>query len=1139
MQTIAYVRKRRGPLAFFLIPPKLLVMKLLSILMLAVSLQLSAASNAQRVSLREKNAPLGKIFEEIRKQTGFNVVGSLQLIAAAPKVTVRLQKTTVAEALDACLQGSSLTYEIEGKTIIIKASPPRPNVNTAMDIPPITVQGRVTDEQGQPLVGVSIKVKGRSAGTSTGVNGEYSLSLPDGNLVLVFTYVGYVAREILVKEQGTVNVALKEEDRSLNEVVVIGYGTAKKSDLTGAVARVDGETYRDQSMTQLTDMLTGTVAGFNANQSNAAAGGGDLQIRGPKSLNASTAPMIVLDGVIFNGSISDINPSDIKTIDILKDASSAAVFGARSAAGVLMITTKKGELGKPVITVSTDLGLTEATNNDLKPYDARGYLDYRRDVLRAYKTGNPDYYFQDPNDLPEGISIEQWRNASPNPQDDNISEWLGRLRFFQVESNNYLAGKTVDWYNKVIRQGFRQNYDISIGGGLDRFTYYLSVGYTNNEGVVLGDKFSTVRSRLNLDFKVTDWLNIGMNSQLASRDESDVRANTRSMFLMSPYGSEFDDEGKLKWYPNDYNSENPLINYYLQDRFRKINSLFASLYARVKLPLGIEYKLSFQPRYQFLKDYNFWPSETIVGGATHSKGYGSREEESQYEWILDNLLHWNKKFGVHNFDLTLLYSAEQNRSWSSLMTNETFLPNENLGYNGLQFGTNPSLTNDDIRITGDAIMGRLNYTLLNKYLFTASIRRDGYSAFGKKNPRAVFPAAAFAWKISEEDFFKADWISQLKLRVSWGVNGNREIGPYAALAQVSSNLYYDGTNVQMGVFNSSLANYNLVWEKTESTNIGIDLGLLSNRLEISAEYYDMTTTDLLMNRQLPALTGFTNITTNLGELGNKGFEMNVTAINIDRPSFTWRTNFIFSLNRNKIKKLFGDYEEVTIDGKQVTREVADYTNEWFPGQAIDRVWNYDIVGIWQEEEEAEANKYSLSPGDYKARDVDQNEVYEALADKLFIGYTQPRYRLGLRNEFGFLKHFAASVFIRADLGHMGAFDDALRLSSETFDKRNTVVLPYWTPENPINDYPRLNTNRSSFGGGIMIYKPRSFVRIQDISLSYSLPDALTRRIRLNNARIFGSVRNLYSFDRWPGWDPESTNNAPMPRTFSTGFSFSL
>ncbi|GAB3268187.1 TonB-dependent receptor [Larkinella harenae] len=1005
------------------------------------------------------------------------------------------------------------------------------------------ITGTVIDSlSNQGLPGVTVVIKGTQRGTTTNADGRYSIQAAPKD-ILSFSYVGYLIQEKPVGNQTSVTITLQPSTNTLDELVVVGYGTMKKSDLTGAVIRIDSKTFKNQPMTQLTDMLTGTVAGFNANQATSAAGGSSLQIRGPKSLNATSSPMVVVDGVIFNGSVADINPVDIESIDILKDASSAAVFGARAAGGVILVTTKKGNQGKPIINVSANVG-TASTTHDFKPFDAQGYLTFRRDVLRATNPDRPVFYYDNPGTLPAGVSLDQWRNASNNPQTDNTQEWLSRLRFFPIEVENYLAGKTVDWYKEVIRTGLRQNYDVSIGGGSKDVTYYWSLGYQNNEGIIRGDKFSTIRSRLNVDFRVTDWLNVGVNSQFADRDESAVQANFAQMFIMSPYGSMFDQNGDVSWFPNSFAVANPMINYYGQDRLRKINTLFASLYGKIKLPFGFDYKISFQPRYETIKDYSFWSSKTMEGGSTRSGGYGVRNDASTYEYILDNLLHWNKQFGIHQFDLTMLYSAERNRGWSSAISNQTFVPNQNLGFHGLQYGTNPTVSTNDTQITGDAAMARINYTLLNKYLLTASVRRDGFSAFGTKQPRAVFPAAALAWKISEEKFFSLDFISQMKLRLSWGVNGNRDIGAYSALAQLLSAMYYDGTNVQVGVYNTTLANPNLVWEKTKSINIGLDMSMLRNRIDMTLEYYDMTTTDLLMKRLLPEITGFKDITTNLGLLGNKGFELTVNTVNLEKANFSWRSGLVFSLNRNKIKHLFGDYQEKTVDGKTVSTELPDYSNEWFPGQPIDRVWNYNVTGIWQTGEKDAAAVYKLQPGDFKAVDVDGNGKYEALTDKQFIGYRQPRFRIGLRNEFAFLKNFTASVFIRSELGHIAPFAEGLRTGgSDTYDRRNTNDFPYWTPENSINDYARLNNNTNVFGGGIKVYKELSFVRVQDVNLGYSLPAATAKKLKMNNVRFFASARNLLTFTKWPGWDPEAWdangNNLPMPKNFTLGLNLSL
>lgn len=1005
------------------------------------------------------------------------------------------------------------------------------------------VTGVITDSLSkQSLPGVTVVVKGTQRGTTTDADGRYAVQAAATD-VLTFSYVGYTLKEVAVGNQSVIQVTLQPSTNALDELVVVGYGTMKKSDLTGAVIRIDSKTFKNQPMTQLTDMLTGTVAGFNANQATSAAGGSSLQIRGPKSLTANSSPMVVMDGVIFNGSIADINPADIETMDILKDASSAAVFGARAAGGVILITTKKGATGKPVINVSANVG-TAQTANDFKPFDKDGYLTFRRDLLRATNPDRPSFYYDNPGTLPTGVSLEQWRAASNNPQADNTQEWLSRLRFFPIETENYLAGKTVDWYKEVIRTGLRQNYDVSIGGGSQNVTYYWSLGYQNNEGILRGDKFSTIRSRLNVDFKVTDWLNVGVNSQFADRDEGTVPANLPQMFIMSPYGSMFDENGNALWYPNSFAVANPLINYYGQERMRKVNTLFASLYGKIKLPFGFDYKISFQPRYAASKDYNFWSSNTLDGGSTRSGGYSTRADSSAYEYILDNLLHWNKQFGVHQFDVTLLYSAERNRGWYSKMANQGFVPNQNLGFHGMQYGTSPAMETNDTQITGDAAMARLNYTLFDKYLITASVRRDGFSAFGTKQPRAVFPAAALAWKISEEKFFNIGFVSQMKLRLSWGVNGNRDIGAYSALAQLLSAMYYDGTNVQVGVYNTSLANPNLVWEKTKSINVGMDLSLLKNRIDLSMEYYDMTTTDLLMKRLLPEITGFKDITTNLGLLGNKGFEMTINIINTEKANFSWRSGLVFSFNRNKIKRLFGDYKEETANGNTVRTELPDYSNEWFPGQAIDRVWNYNVTGIWQTAEKDAAAVYKLQPGDFKAVDVDGNGKYEALLDKQFIGYRQPRFRIGLRNEFTFWKNFTASVFLRSELGHIAPFAEGLRTGgSDTYDRRNTNDFPYWTPDNPTNEYARLNTNTNVFGGGIKVYKKLSFLRLQDVNVGYALPSDLSKKLKVNSVRVFASARNLLTFTQWPGWDPEAWdsdgNNVPMPKNFTVGLNLSL
>lgn len=1101
----------------------------------------------KEITLRFTGENIIKALEKIERTANVKFVYNPFLFSTNYRVHVNFKNESLSEILDEILLQENIGYEAIGNHIVLKENDKK-NSEKAPNTTDRTISGKVTDDVGETLPGVSIVVKGTQNGTTTNELGIYSLASIDEGVTLVFSYVGFLSKEVVVRNRSTLDVVLSKDTKTLNEVMVVGYGTVKKSDLTGSVARINAESFQNQPATQLTEMLSGTVAGFASNQTAGAAGGGSMEVRGPNSLSGGSSPLIVLDGVIYNGSIRDINPNDIETIDILKDASSAAVYGSRAASGVVIVTTKKGKSGAPTINFTSKFGISQPTNAR-KPYGPDEYIKFRQSYFRTVFP-NIDYnFYTNPNELPADVSLEQWRNLSANPQQDNVREWMGRMRFFPIEQENYLANKTTNWYNEVIRKAKSQDYDISIGGQTDKFNYYWSLGYLNNEGVILGDKYSNVRSRINADYKIVDWLKVGVNAQFSDRDESSVPAALTysgngtplnvNFYGNSPYGQVFDEAGNVIRMPHGH-TDSPLLDYYRKDKLRKINSLFANLHADISLPLGISYRISFQPRYEAMKDFNFTSTDVRLGGLPSELSEGSREEYSHYEWMVDHLLKWYKEVGVHKFDFTFLYNTEESKRWSSKQSNKNFSPSELLGFHGLQFGDRPSVSNNDYRSTGDALMGRLNYTLKDKYLFTASVRRDGFSAFGQQNPRAVFPAFAFAWRISDEEFFKSNLIKQMKLRTSWGINGNRDIGIYASMAVVNSNLWYDGSNTRVGVFNSTLSNSALRWERTESINIGLDVTLANNVIDLSLDYYDMTTKDLLLNRNLPTTTGFTSITSNLGMLGNRGFEMTLNTTNVKNANFSWNSAFNFSLNRNKIKELFGNIGNYTLLGENRQGEIPDFTNKWFPGQPMDVIWDYKTAGIWQVNETDEAKKFGMRPGDFKSVDVNNDGKYTDLIDKQYIGHTSPRYRLGFTNNFSFFKHFTASVFVRADLGHMGAYDNALNRGWESNDRWNRNVGPvsYWTPQNPSNEFARLDVSTSAYGGGLQIYKPRSFVRVQDITLAYNLPSQITKRFKLNNVRAFGALRNAFTFTKWPDWDPES-GSLPLPKSMTIGLSLTI
>lgn len=1102
--------------------------------LLVICLQSSTVSYGQKVSISQKDIPLVDVLKKIREQTGYNFIFTSDALEKAVPVTLDVKEGSLEQVLKLAFAVQPLTYSINDKIIVVK--PRKITPESSLAPAPITVNGKVTDQAGVPLMGVTVRIQNTALGATTDEKGGFTLRAePDA--ALEFSFIGFEPQRVEVNGKTYVEIKMKAMASGLNQVVVVGYGTAKKKDLTGSITSLDATKYNTQAATNLTEYFSGTVAGLSSNQGTSAQGGGSLEIRGTNSLRASTSPLIVLDGVIYNGNLRDISPADVATIDVLKDASAAAVYGSQAANGVIIISTKKGSTGLPVINFSATVGYAEASN-DYKPFGPEAYLRFREDLFNTLRPQH-DYYYHNPFNLPDSVPITDWRAFSNNPNANDTIEWLGRLNLNGTEIQNYLGGKTINWYDEAMQKGLRENYDISVSGGAPKINYYFSTGYTRNKGIVLGDEAKIFRTRLNLDARIADFIRIGINSQFSGADNSAVPVGTANIANLSPYGSMYNANGTLKLNPqDDALFRNPFLDNRYKDQFNKTNALFATLYSEITLPWGFSYRISFQNRLANTRNYQFWPSNTVNGGISHINGYGSRDDDNTYEWMVDNILRWNKVFGQHSFDVTLLANAEKLQSWSSVQTNENFQTSENLSWHGLHFGSNPTQSNNDVIQTGDALMARLNYSFKDRYLLTASWRRDGFSAFGQQYPRAYFPAVALGWRISDEPFFKANWVDQLKLRASWGVNGNRSVPTYAALSVLDRNVYFDGTNVVTGITNTTLANPGLKWEQTESWNAGVDLSLLNNKVNLTLDVYRSFTNDLLLNRSLPRITGYAFMTTNLGQLSNKGIELNVTTQNIQQKKLSWRSNFTFTANRNRIEKLWGDYETRTINGKEVRREVPDYANGWFPGESIDRIWAYDIAGIWQLSEIAAAKKYGLAPGDFKARDLNSDSAYRQFDDKMFLGYTTPRYQLGLRNEFTILNNIEVMIFLRADLGQYGARGDFNRPSSNTYDRSNALDLPYWSKNNPSNRYPRLNVNSIAYEGGIMMYESAAFLRVQDVSVAYTFPKTLLAPVKLSALKVFVSARNLFTFTKWTGWDPES-RNAAMPRIFSAGLNTTL
>nr|WP_262909643.1 TonB-dependent receptor [Niabella pedocola] len=1013
-----------------------------------------------------------------------------------------------------------------------------------------TVTGTVVNQNGTPIPGVTVLIKGSVTGTVTNQTGHFTLNVPEkAGATLEFSSAGYKAQEKIIGDNATVEIVMTAETMGLDEVVVIGYGTARRKDLTGAVASVQTKKLEKEAPRSIQDLLRGNAAGLIIGQGNTAKADATLLIRGKGTLKAGNSPLNVVDGVIYDGTFADLNPNDIQSIDILKDASATAVYGAKAANGVVLITTKKGVSGKPRITFNANVGFVENAGMP-RVMNGEEFITWRHDYeVGRRTTAYLDQYpqmFEDPRTL-TNINTLDWYNYDQKTPVTSVTDeqllrsWLSRLELKAPEIDNYINNKITNWQDLVFQRGFQQDYTAAASNKNDNSSYYFSLNYVNREGIVVGNRFTNFRTRLNLESKVASFLKVGANTNFAVRDEGFLQADWAQSAVISPYGSNnLDDPNSIyrRLPTGDATPVNPFHDNLYRDRKDAYNTLNSSLYGVLTLPFGFEFQSNFTPSFTWREYYNH---ESSKNPEWKSKGGSSeRTFEKTYNWQIDNVLRWKKQFDIHSFEVTLLQNAEKGQYWRTKATASSYTPSDILGYHRLQAGSVPLNESDDTYRTGDALMGRLFYSLKDKYMLTASVRRDGYSAFGAQNPRATFPALALAWDFSEEQFMKStgSWLDYAKLRLSWGRNGNRDIGQYDALSDMTSGLHpyidQNGTvYVASQLYVNRMANLGLKWENKASYNIGLDFSVLKSRLSGSIDVYTATTNDLLVDRALPEIIGFNSVAANLGQLNNKGFEFSLNGIIIQKKDFDWNSSFIFMLNRSKIVRLYGDMIDIKDANGNVIgqKEADDIKNQWFIGQDPDRIWSYERVGVWQVDEEAIAKKYGNQPGDFKYKDQNGDSVMTN-ADKIFQGYINPRYRWTWRNEFNY-KRLTLSLFIYSNWGQMDTYNRAANNNSFP-DRATDYVQPRWTPENPINDFGRIGSK--NIGSN---YVDRSFIRLDNVALSYSMPQSFLSRIKAQRASISASVRNAaYWAPHWTFGDPES-GGQPTPRTYNLSLNLTL
>lgn len=983
------------------------------------------------------------------------------------------------------------------------------NNSIAQTTAQISISGKVKDNKGNPIPGASISVKGTTQVVASDANGNFKISAQKGES-LVISFVGYVTNTILVANETQVSIVLAEDkDKNLQEVIVVGYGTQKRSDVTGSVVSVPKARLSQLPVTNVLQSIEGAVAGVNVTTTSSVPGSQpNALIRGQNSISAGTGPYVVVDGVPLTktgGSLNDINPNDIASVEILKDASATAIYGTNGSNGVILITTKRGTTGKPVIRYSGYAGFDNIAHI-LEPRSGAEYAQKYADYLK--QTGQ----------------VQQ----RPVP---NIGELPA-----------YNAGTTTDWVKEATQQGVIQDHNVSISGGSQDVKYFISGDYLNQKGVIKGYDFKRVGLRSNLDVNVTSFLTVGTSLFLTSNNFDGGRTNLLLATAMSPYGQEYNTNGSYTIYPMNPEQlyTNPLLGL-TTTQIRRTTNINGNGYAEVKFPgalTGLKFRLN--------AGYTYFPEKngSYVGRlANDLNGTASSFNASTNSYTIENILTYSKDIKKHHFDFTALYSAQE-RNYNSTTAGAVGFINDELGLNNIGAGATQTSGSYRDRYGLNSQMGRLFYSYDSKYLLTLTARRDGSSVFGANTTKyGVFPSAAIGWNIINEDFMKNGKVfSNLKLRVSYGKTGNEAVGVYNTITtEGSSRSPFNGIST-IGVIPNNLGNTSLQWETTKTANIGLDFGILNNRINGSIEAYQNKTSGLLLSRSLPIITGYSKVSENIGKTTNKGLELTLNTQNIAGKDFRWETMVVFATNKNKITDLYGD-------GKD------DLGNRWFIGKPISVVYDYQMTGVWQTGEDVSKQDPTAKPGSLKFADLNGDGKITGDGDRMILGQTAPKWTGGLTNTFHY-KNINLSIFVQTAQG-MTRNNTDLGYGDETGRRNTPAEIGYWTPENMSQTRPALSYN-NTLGYGYA--SDASYTRIKDVTLSYVFGQSVLDKLHLGGLTVYASGRNLYTFTKWVGWDPEQTtygrgsgnssanqqafaadwtNNYPITRTFVLGLNVSL
>ncbi len=1113
--------------SFCFLPMKklLLMAKITSLLMLITFLQVSAKSFSQtgKIDLNVNKATLVDVFQQIEEESNYRFFYDNAQVDLTKEVSVHYENKNIADLLNELFSGTDLTYEMMDNLILVKSKSESNKRVFISDAKQNQVSGSVSDSNGSPLPGVTVVVKGTTNGTITDADGIYRLAGIPEDAVLQFSFVGMKSQEITVGQQTTINVTLQEETIGLDEVVAIGYGVQKRKNFTGSVTSVDmaDSPIMNRATTDAFSLLDGITTGINFTKSGEAGAETELLVRGQKSINDNTgpdgfnssAPLLVVDGLIFSGSMNDIDPSTVENIQVLKDATSLAAYGSKAANGVIMITRKKGIKGKPIISVSTSTGIS---NPNYSP-DMRGPQGY--------------------------IELMNARTAS--------TTWMSELEQANIDANT-----PTNYYDMITRTGIQQNYSVNVSGGGEAMDYFIGSSYLDNKNFVVGDQYKRVTFTARISTRINDYLSVSANFDQSYNNNDGIRPNYGAAVTLSPWTEPYLSDGRLRLYVDgrEETTQNPLWNTKVgRDDEDRRNATIIGGTVDFKIPgiKGLSYKLTGSYTTNTRLERAFRYESNFVNLALGEAGYtseaqsayldranGSIAENKTTSWVIDNILTYTNQFDNHFINATLVYTRDSRRMDSFGMTGTDFtgIGNTNLGFYGLSNAVTQAIDEIGYELHNDVgYLARASYSFKDTYHLNASIRRDGSSVFGADKKWGNFPAIGAAWTMSNESFLSSSTlIDNLKLKASWGKNGNQTLRPYGTLSTMNVGrgggiAYWFDDQILWGQSLATLGNSELAWETTTSFNIGTEIDLLK-RIHFELDGYKSTTTDQIFSRTIPVMgAGITSQMATMGKVENWGIEAVLNTTNIESGDFRWTSGLTFTLNRNKLVELYGGDEE------------DDINASLFIGESLNAIYGYEWSGIVQESDVAYLNANGGQAGDAMYANIDGSEDgVIGVTDRKILGFGTESFRMSFRNTLNY-KNFQLyalfnGVFSGGQYGY--AQNNIAYLSSDGFQYHNMLNHPWWTPENPSETYPRVNFTDARYTA----LQKYTFVRLQELNLSYTFDRDLLKKFNFSSMKVFVSGSNLFFVaPDWKYSDPEirSFSAAQLPRTFTLGINFTL